>query len=478
MVIDDNHFRIKNVSMKRFCYPFYMLMATGYLFLSSCGDKSTDDPVIEESSNVVVGQVKPTSFTVAISGTYKNISKADIALGKHGVLYCPKSDKSGSIFQSWKNGNDNVECSISAKGTFSGESYSCSIDGLYPDTEYDFCLFFQNKDNTVREISSVYSFTTASFSPKFEELKYANVHYIDAEATISVSMDTPDVSSCTIGIIISQSLGVNKDNVQSVLEYSGDFDNRMTVTVSGLKPDSVYYCRPFAKYKTRTGDYAFVYGPENSFATISSEQMYVDLELPSGIKWSKCNLGDNKFEAGSSTSNYQWGMLVPFAYPTTGIINNDWYYSQYKYYNRENDSFINIGNEISGTEYDAAKAVLGGKWRMPTKADVDELIANCDLTKVERVNYSIEVSGYTYEYTAQVGDAVGNNGNTIQFMLGNGAYWCGTVSDNGNPYCFVFNADYNDHSVYISGTGRIQIGAQIRINNQWIRPVWDPNMPD
>ncbi len=463
--------------MKRFYSPIYLLMATGFLFLSSCGDKSTD-PVIEESSNVVAGQVKPTSFTATISGTYKDISKADIALGNHGVLFCPKTDTAADIFQSWKNGNDNPGCSISAKGTFSGESYSCRIEGLYPETEYSFCLFFQNKDNTVREISSVYSFTTAIFSPKFDELKYGNVHYVDAEATISVSMDAPDVSSCTIGVMFSQSSGVNKENAQSVIDFTGDFGSNNTVALKGLKPDSVYYCRPFASYKTSTGVDVFVYGPENSFSTVRSDNMWVDLELPSGIKWSKCDLGDTKFEAAGSSFNYQWGMLVPFEYPTAGGINNDdWRLSQYKYYNPESDSFIDIGNEISGTEYDVARAVLGGKWRMPTKADVDELIANCDLTKLERVHYSVEVSGYTYEGNAQVGDAIGKNGNTIQFLLNNGAYWCGTMNDDGNPYCFVFTADYNDHAVPVPGTGRIQIWTQQkRFYNLWIRPVWDPNM--
>ena len=61
------------------------------ILLSSCGEKSSSDPVNEDSNNVKVGQVKTTSFTVTVSGTIKGLSKVDIALGKYGILCCVKS---------------------------------------------------------------------------------------------------------------------------------------------------------------------------------------------------------------------------------------------------------------------------------------------------------------------------------------------------------------------------------------------------
>ena len=95
------------------------------LSLSSCGDKSTSDPVNEDSKNVKVGQVQTTSFTATVSGTIKGLSKVDIVLGKYGILYCVKSENAESILNSWKEGNDNAECLMyTNKNALDGESFS------------------------------------------------------------------------------------------------------------------------------------------------------------------------------------------------------------------------------------------------------------------------------------------------------------------------------------------------------------------
>lgn len=40
-----------------------------------------------------------------------------------------------------------------------------------------------------------------------------------------------------------------------------------------------------------------------------------------------------------------------------------------------------IDKGISGTKYDAARQILGGDWRIPTSAEMDELINNCTFTR-------------------------------------------------------------------------------------------------
>ena len=77
---------------------------------------------------------------------------------------------------------------------------------------------------------------------------------------------------------------------------------------------------------------------------------YVDLGLPSGTKWATCNVGASKpWEYGGY---YAWGETEP---------KENYGWSAYKY----------------SSEDDAAHANWGGKWRMPTRAQQEELLKEC-----------------------------------------------------------------------------------------------------
>lgn len=90
----------------------------------------------------------------------------------------------------------------------------------------------------------------------------------------------------------------------------------------------------------------------------------VDLGL--SVYWASCNLGASKPE--ETGDYYAWGETAPKASYT---IDN------YSYYNSSTTEYIDIGSEISGTEYDAAHINLGGDWRMPTKTEMQELVDRC-----------------------------------------------------------------------------------------------------
>ena len=90
----------------------------------------------------------------------------------------------------------------------------------------------------------------------------------------------------------------------------------------------------------------------------------VDLGL--SVYWASCNLGASKPEEYGDY--YAWGETAPKASYTM---------DNYSYYNSSTTEYIDIGNEISGTEYDAAHVNLGGDWRMPTKEEMQELINKC-----------------------------------------------------------------------------------------------------
>lgn len=95
----------------------------------------------------------------------------------------------------------------------------------------------------------------------------------------------------------------------------------------------------------------------------------IDLGLPSGTKWACCNVGANAPEEYGNY--YAWGETQPKSV-------YGWSTYQYGYYNYDGDysHLVNIGSDIAGTGYDAATANWGAPWRMPSKAQCDELINN------------------------------------------------------------------------------------------------------
>ena len=106
---------------------------------------------------------------------------------------------------------------------------------------------------------------------------------------------------------------------------------------------------------------------------------YVDLGLPSGIKWAAYNVGATKPEeyggyyAWGETEekeNYQWSTYkwCTYIYGT---------YKKTKYCT--DSSYGTVDNKtVLDPEDDVAHVKWGGGWRMPTKAEQDELLNNCD----------------------------------------------------------------------------------------------------
>ena len=101
---------------------------------------------------------------------------------------------------------------------------------------------------------------------------------------------------------------------------------------------------------------------------------YVDMGLPSGTLWATCNIG-----AESSTDfgdYFAWGETEPKEEYTN---ENYKFFEGYKeipgvaYYTL----CTNIGENICGTEYDAARVKWGGRWRLPTFEEVGELVRLC-----------------------------------------------------------------------------------------------------
>ena len=104
---------------------------------------------------------------------------------------------------------------------------------------------------------------------------------------------------------------------------------------------------------------------------------YVDLGLPSGLKWAKCNVGAEK--ETDYGYYFQWGDIKDKS-------NADCSWATYKHCNGSNTTLTKYGYDLGygvadgkttlDPEDDAARAHMGGDWRMPTKDEIQELFNN------------------------------------------------------------------------------------------------------
>ena len=194
-----------------------------------------------------------------------------------------------------------------------------------------------------------------------------------------------------------------------------------------------------------------------SFIIISGPQA-VDLGL--SVKWASCNVGANSPEEYGDY--FAWGEVKPKSV-------YDW--STYKYCNRPYNTFTKY-NSDSGygrvdnkktldVQDDAATANWGGAWRMPTKAEQDELRTKCKWvwTTLNGVN------GYK---------VIGPNGNSI-FLPAAGCMGGGTLYGAGSDGSFWSSSLSADDPHYAYGVlfGSDYVGwdGYYRVDGRSVRPV-------
>ena len=146
---------------------------------------------------------------------------------------------------------------------------------------------------------------------------------------------------------------------------------------------------------------------------------YVDLGLPSGLRWATCNVGANSPEEYGDY--YAWGELEVKSVYTD--VNSLTYHKDY--------------SDISGNPtYDVARAKWGSSWRLPTEAEFKELIDNCK-----------------WEWTIREGkkgyNVIGSNGNSI--FLPAAGYRYGSSLDETGEYGYYWNSIPNERNDYSAG---------------------------
>ena len=196
--------------------------------------------------------------------------------------------------------------------------------------------------------------------------------------------------------------------------------------------------------------------PNTSLCPDTNHPHMIDLGI--GTKWACCNVDASKPEEHGGY--YAWGEteekeiydMVTYSYYKGQDINGDGAIDQ-------NFSVVNIGSDISGTQYDAARANWGIPWRMPTLTECLTLINNCtsEWTTVNGV--------YGRKFT-------GPNGGTIFLPVagtrmgdgfyysasdGFGLFWSSVLDDSQYAYIIQFYSNDTYHNA-----SRREYGLSVR----------------
>ena len=190
-----------------------------------------------------------------------------------------------------------------------------------------------------------------------------------------------------------------------------------TYQLTGLQQNTEYY---FLAYAINSEGEAL--GQNIYFTTLEGEEdniingyEYVDLGLPSGLKWAVHNVGASAVE--DYGDYYAWGEIE----------------TKDSYTQQNSVTYGMPMEDISGdSQYDVARALWGETWRLPTRDEQKELLDNC-----------------TWEWTSQNGVngylVTGSNGNSIFLPAAGykensshtevgeyGYYWSSTPQSNSN----------------------------------------------
>lgn len=222
--------------------------------------------------------------------------------------------------------------------------------------------------------------------------------------------------------------------------------------------------------------------------------LFVDMGLPSGVLWAKASI-DLTTQSGFQEVNgevspfkyecsfFSWGntdghnpsSASAFDYNWGGVNAQEPYYDGQVYGDTP-------GNTLTGNippSMDAARANIGAPWRMPSKADFEELFANIDYIDADGnvVTAETSIAKTAADKRVTVNGINGLylrskiNGNRLFFpasgygygrswsgRTGNGYFW----SSSFNSARYARNLDFNSGGVTPAGTSTRYYGFSVR----------------
>ena len=297
----------------------------------------------------------------------------------------------------------------------------------------------------------------------------------DTEARLygTLSCTKPFTGSITVGFVVGDSAGIvqgkERFDLHKIVSVGGSYDLSVDVY------DNIgYWYRAYVD----VGDTIF-YGKARHYG-------YEMVDLGLSVKWANMNLGADAPE--DFGYYYAWGETEP----KSSYANDSNDPNNYKYGTQ------NLGEDynIAGTDNDAAHVNMGNVWRMPTKAELEELKNenNCrwEWTSLNNVTgYRVTSLKPGYTDRSIFLPAAGYMDGTSHERIGTGGVYMSSIQGsssspynsyawtlawnsgtrmmfNNNAYSHVFNANNNcaarylGHSIRpVAGTNGIAVGGMM-----------------
>lgn len=406
------------------------------LSLISCDPESGDEGGGNEGggSEDITSEIAVTGLVDAFGCTYADIS----GYANLNLLPAGSGNPVIGVEVVKADAENNDDAIQSTAASLIGNIFTVTFRNLEPATEYKYRSFvtyggityYGNKYNsfTTKSVVGITSTGEASEIRRTSVVLSAAVQTegVDAREDIYVGLAwaTSKEAICAGGEF--ESRGISVQGVEN-----GVF----SVSLNSLSVGTTYYYASF----TEVGD-VLVLSSVKEFTTdvLRLETGAVDLGL--SVKWAGCNVGAESPE--DYGDYFAWGeTTTKSSYTGDNSVT-------YGLFTSELESRGIIGSDGNLTaEYDAATANWGSPWRMPTLAEVEELIDDCtwEWTSVNGVNGRL---------------VTGPNGNSIflpaagfrydtslTYAGSRGDYWSATpTSDCFSAFSLGFHSDGYDWS--------------------------------
>ena len=255
-------------------------------------------------------------------------------------------------------------CSQTPNPTVDKETWHWGSIGSY-DYEYELKNLKANTTYYIRAYASNDLGTAYSEQLSFTTKPYTEVPTVSTSSIINVSTNGAicggNITKKGTSEIIARGVcwSTHKNpTIEDPHTCDGSGTGSFTSTIDNLEEYTCYYVRAYATNSEGTG-----YGMTSCLITHGGSDGdinghgYIDLGLPSGLKWAIYNIGAATFEEHGES--YAWGKIE------TDIVDSVMY-------------GIETSDFSGDPRYDAARAKWGSTWRMPTKQEFEELISHCE----------------------------------------------------------------------------------------------------
>ena len=353
---------------------FVLGTAVCMIALCSCNDDKTAE-VVKNVEDVVEKEIITAAFTIRVQTAFNGLSDADQTYGKFGVFYCEKGAQTDDLFTKWLGGDNSVVYSDNKQVSSSkltrkrvvnldGKgSFNILLEGLTPNKEYSVCAYFENEFGENRKIGKIQTVKTKEFSPVLNNLGIRDSNFFSANTKSELlNLDSVDGKYCSFGVQYSLS-DQNLEQGNKVIPEGDVLPGTFEVKLTSLNASTEYQFRPFLSVK----DKDTIFGSVKNFGTRDYDDATVD--MGTSVLWSKYFLGAESDDQCGDL--YRFGQVEPVKMG-----------GQYALVDKSGYFTDACPENISGTEFDAAKKRLGGKWRIPTRAEIQELLNAVNISAI------------------------------------------------------------------------------------------------